>query len=578
MWAPDSAALVAWRVTPGDEGLVYLVQSSPREAGRAVMTSRPYAQAGDKYALCEVNVFDVAAKKQIKPQTDRWTDGNYGSSTPPDVRWEKDQRHFTYEYVERGHQRWRLVEVDSHTGDVRNLIDEKSKDFIWTAHPDNPWTTSLVRWIGDGDEFIYISEMDGWKHLYLAGVKEGGIKNPITKGEWVVRAIDLIDATNRQVWFQASGRNPGENAYDVHFYRINFNGTGLTELTEGDGTHSVQYSPDRKYLIDTYSHIDVPPVNTLHRVSDGKLMCKLEEADIAELKETGWRATESFVAKGRDGKTDIYGTITWPQNMDPNLKYPVLENIYAGPQMASVQHAFSAGGGRGGGGASYGSLGFIVVQIDGMGTPHRSHAFQAPCWQNLGRDAGFPDRILWHKAVAAKYPAYDITRVGIFGTSAGGQSAAAAVIFHPEFYRAAVANSGCHDNRIDKASWNEQWMGYLSPDKIWKRDSDNWFSQCSNIDNAGRLGGALLILVGEQDRNVPPESSLRLADALMTAGKDFEMYYVPNADHGITVNGAFAQRKTREFFERTLQHKVLPMDNRRDSGSDSTSPGGAATN
>jgi dipeptidyl aminopeptidase/acylaminoacyl peptidase len=208
-----------------------------------------------------------------------------------------------------------------------------------------------------------------------------------------------------------------------------------------------------------------------------------------------------------------------------------------------------------------------------MGTPHRSHAFHATCWQNLGRDAGFPDRILRHKAVAAKYPAYDVTRVGIFGTSAGGQSAAAAVIFHPEFYRAAVANSGCHDNRIDKASWNEQWMGFMPGDKVWSHDADNWYSQCSNIDNAAKLGGALLLLIGEQDRNVPPESSLRLADALMTAGKDFEMYYVPNADHGITVNGPYAQRKTREFFQRALQNKVLPMDNK--SNSDSTSLGGS---
>ncbi len=565
-WSPDSKALVAWRIKPGDNGLVYLIQSSPPEGGRAIMTERPYAQAGDRYALCEVNVFNPVTHKQIKPQTDRWTDGNYGSSTPPGLRWERDQRHFSYEFPERGHQRWRLVEVDSQTGEVRNLIDETSKDFIWTAHPDTGWSTSLVRWLDQTEELLYVSEKDGWKHLYLVDIKEGVIKNQITKGEWVVRALDFIDETNRQVWIQGSGMNPAENPYDIHYYRVNFDGTGLTELTGGDGTHTVQYSPDYKYLVDTYSHIDVPPVHTLRRVSDGKLMCELERTDISELKATGWRPTESFVAKGRDGKTDIYGTIVWPRNLDTSKKYPILENIYAGPQMASVQHAFSAGGGGGrGGGPSYGDLGFVTVQIDGMGTPHRSHAFHAVCWQNLGRDNGFPDRILWHKAVAAKYPYYDITRVGIYGTSAGGQSAASAVIFHSDFYRAAVANSGCVDNRIDKASWNEQWMGYLAPDKIWKKTADNWYSQCSCIDNAAKLGGALLILAGEQDSNVPPESSLRLCDALMTGGKDFEMYYVPNANHGITVNGAYTQRKTREFFQRTLQGKEFPLDNSRAS-------------
>jgi dipeptidyl aminopeptidase/acylaminoacyl peptidase len=574
-WSRDSQALVAWRVEPGDRKQIYWIQSSPRGGGRTVETQQAYAQAGDKYALAEVNVFDIATMKQIKPQTDRWTDGNYGSGSPPGLTWEKDGRHFTYDFTERGHQRWRLVEVDSHTGEVRNLIDEKSDDFIWTAHPDTGWTTSLVaRWLDQTEELIYASEKDGWKHLYLVDIKAGAIKNQITKGEWVVRSIDRVDEDTRQIWFEGSGKNPGEDPYDLHAYRVNFDGTGLTELTGGDGNHTVQYSPDRKYLIDTYSHIDVPPVHTLHRVSDGKLMCKLEETDISELKATGWRPVESFVAKGRDGKTDIYGTITWPRNFDPTKKYPVLENIYAGPQTTSVQHTFSAGGG-GRGGTSYGDLGFILVQIDGMGTPHRSHAFFATCWHNLGVDNGFPDRILWHKAAAAKYPAYDITRVGIFGTSAGGQSAASAVIFHSDFYRAAVANSGCVDNRIDKASWNEQWMGYMPGDKIWSKDADNWFSRCSCIDNAGKLGGALLILVGEQDHNVPPESSLRLANELMLANKDFEMYYVPNAGHGIVaepaagnlpVGSAFVGRKTREFFERTLQGKVLPMDNSHGNG------------
>ena len=205
--------------------------------------------------------------------------------------------------------------------------------------------------------------------------------------------------------------------------------------------------------------------------ADGKLVCKLEEADISELKESGWQAPEVFVAKGRDGKTDIWGIIHRPKNLDPSKKYPILESIYNGPQGAYVPKSFSAGNRSSG----LTDAGFILVQCDAMGTAFRSKAFHDVCWHNLA-DAGLPDRIAWIKAAAAKYPYMDISRVGIFGTSAGGQNAAAAVIFHPEFYKCAVANSGCHDNRLDKASWNEQWMGYMPPDKLWTHDPDNQYS------------------------------------------------------------------------------------------------------
>jgi dipeptidyl aminopeptidase/acylaminoacyl peptidase len=245
-----------------------------------------------------------------------------------------------------------------------------------------------------------------------------------------------------------------KDPYFVHYYRVNFDGTGLVALTEGNGTHTIDLSPDRQYLIDTWSRVDLPPVNELRRASDGKLVCKLEEADMTELKAT-WQAPEVFVAKGRDGKTDIWGIICRPRDFDPAKKYPVIEQIYAGPQGSFVPKSFSSSRRF----SSLTDLGFIVVQMDGMGTANRSKAFHDVCWKNL-KDAGFPDRILWHKAAAAKYPYYDISRVGVYGHSAGGQNAAGAVLFHPDFYKVAVASCGCHDNRMDKASWNEQWMGY----------------------------------------------------------------------------------------------------------------------
>ncbi|HEY1377936.1 MAG TPA: prolyl oligopeptidase family serine peptidase [Gemmataceae bacterium] len=535
-WAPDSKTLVAFRIEPGDRKEVSLIESSPAGGGRARLHTRPYPLPGDKFTAYELNLFTVADRKQTKPDVDRIDFGT------PRLRWNKDGRHFTYEKVDRGHQRFRLVKVDAHTGQARNLIDEKSETFIWTAHAEAV-NIPIVSYLDNADELIYASERDGWRHLYLIDAKEGKVKNPITNGPWVVRGVDRIDEAGRQIWFRASGKNPGQDPYFVHYYRVNFDGTGLVALTEGDGNHTVQYSPDRKYLIDTYSRVDLPPAHELRRASDGALVCELEKADVSELRSRGWEPPEVFVAKGRDGTTDIWGIICRPRDFDPHRLYPVIEQIYAGPQGSFVPKTFSAARRF----ASLTELGFVVVQIDGMGTANRSKAFHDVCWHNL-KDAGFPDRILWHQAVARKYPYYDLSRVGITGGSAGGQNAMAGVLFHPDFYKVAVAGCGCHDNRMDKASWNEQWMGYpVGPQ----------YAACSNVDNAYRLKGKLLLIVGEMDTNVPPESTLRVVDALVKANKDFDMLVVPGAGHGM--GGAYGARRLQDFFVRHL-HGVEPPD------------------
>jgi dipeptidyl aminopeptidase/acylaminoacyl peptidase len=563
-WSPDSKTLTAWQTVPGERKLVYLIQSSPAGAGRAVETSRPYAQAGDKFTTYELSIFDVASHKLIKPQVDKF-EHEYET---PNIHWSVDRSHFDYLLEDRGHQRMRLIEVDARTGAARNLVDEKAKTFIWTAHADGPARYGfMVFWYLDRtDEVLNQSEKDGWRHIYLVDPKTGESKQ-VTKGQWIIRGISSVDEDKRQIWFAASGMYPDQDPYFIQYGRVNFDGTGLVMLTEGNGNHSAPvYSPNYKFFIDTYSRVDMPPVNELRRVSDGKLVCKLEESDITELTQGGFKAPEVFTAKGRDGETDIWGLITRPANFDPNKKYPILENIYNGPQDSYVPKTFNPRSIPG----VYGQLGFIVVQCDGMGTANRSKAFHDVCWHNLA-DAGFPDRIAWIKAAAAKHPEMDLTRVGIFGTSAGGQNAAAAVIFHSDFYKVAVANSGCHDNRIDKASWNEQWMGYMAPDKIWSKDDDNWYSKSSNIDNAAKLGGKLMLIVGELDHNVPPESTYRLVDALIVANKDFDLLVVPNADHGaaslptgLTVplfNRTYTGRRTQDFLVQNLMGKMPPNRN-----------------
>tara|TARA_B100000927_G_scaffold228799_1_gene188616 strand:+ start:2219 stop:4423 length:2205 start_codon:yes stop_codon:yes gene_type:complete len=526
-WSPNSNNLIAFRVQPGDAGEVHLIQSSPNGGGRAKLQTRRYPLPGDKFTTHELNWFDLDKRLQTKPKV------GIIDFRGPRLRWSPDGRMISYEKIDRGHQRFRVIEIDTFTGRHRNIIDEKTDTFIWTEHALRLGMPK-VNWLNHS-EILFLSEKDGYRHIYLVDVASGNM-NPVTRGNFVVRKIDLIDEKKRQIWFRGSGKNPDQDPYLVHFYRVNFDGTGLTALTEGNGDHEIQYSPDRRFIIDTYSRVDCPPIHELRRVSSGELVCELEEADISELVASGWTSPEVFSAKGRDGKTGIWGIVCRPANFDPSKKYPVLEDMYAGPHDSYVPKRWSSGRRY----SSWTEMGFVVIKVDGMGTANRSKKFHDVCWKNL-KDAGFPDRILWHKAYAEENPWYDISRVGIYGGSAGGQSSTGALLFHPEFYKVAVSSCGCHDNRMDKSSWNEQWMGYpVGPQ----------YSASSNIDNAHRLQGRLLLIVGELDNNVPPESTLRLADALIRANKDFDMIVVPNGGHG--GGGRHGDRRRKDFFRKHL--------------------------
>ena len=362
------------------------------------------------------------------------------------------------------------------------------------------------------------------------------MKNQITKGDWPVRSVVSVDEKARQIYFSASGMYPGKDPYFVYYYRINFDGSNLVTLTPGEGNHTATFSPDAKLLVDTYSRVDAAPVTELRNAADGSLVTTLEKADITAAIAAGWKAPEVFVAKGRDGKTDIWGVIYRPSNFDAAKKYPVIENIYAGPQSSFVPKSFAAFNQM----QAQAEIGFIVVQIDGMGTSNRSKAFHDVAWKNI-KDAGFPDRILWHKAVAAKYPSYDITRVGLYGTSAGGQNSLGGLLFFPEFYKVAVSAAGCHDNRMDKIWWNEQWMGWpIGPE----------YAESSNVDNAYRLQGKVLLVVGEMDNNVDPSSTFQVVNQLIKHNKDFDLLVVPGMGHGS--GGAYGDHKRYDFFARHL--------------------------
>lgn len=532
IWSPDSRKLATVKVRDVQERRIPLIESSPSSQKQPILQWRDYAKPGDVLPVYLPVLFDVEARKQMALNVTPYENQFYLNLTG----WREDSRAFTFEFNQRGHQRYVIGEVSAADGSIRHLVDEQTKTFIYYY---NNYRYDL----DDGKELLWISERDGWRHLYLIDGTSGQVKRQVTKGEWVLRQVDYVDETNRVVYFTASGFNKGEDPYNLHYCRINLDGTGFTDMTPENGNHRVTFSADRSYFTDVYSRPDLPPVSQLKRTSDVSVVAGLQRCDVSALQAEGWQMPEVFCAKGRDGQTDIWGNIYRPMHFDASKSYPVVEFIYAGPHDSHVDKDFKPAHHLV---SKLVELGFIVVSIDGMGTSNRSKAFHDVCWKNL-KDAGFPDRIAWMKAAGAKYKYMDLNRVGIYGWSAGGQNAMAALLFHNDFYKVAVALCGCHDNRMDKIWWNEQWMGY---------PIDVSYSTSSNVDNAYRLKGKLLLINGELDDNVDPASTLQVVSALMKANKNFEQLYLPGKTHSL--GGPFEMHKMHDFFVKNLLGQEPP--------------------
>lgn len=532
IWSPDSRKLATVKIRDVQERRIPLLESSPTTQKQPILQWRDYAKPGDVIPIHLPVLFDVETRKQIPVETSLYENQYYLYLTG----WREDSRAFSFEFNQRGHQRYIIGEVNATDGSVRHLIDEQVKTFIY-------YYNNYRKDLNDGKELLWISERDGWRHLYLINGTNGEIKQQVTKGEWVVRQVDYVDEANRMVYFTASGFNKEEDPYNLHYCRIRLDGTGFEDMTPENGNHTVVFSADRQYFTDVYSRPDLPPVSQLKRTTDASVVTELQRCDIRALQAKGWIMPEVFSAKGRDGKTDIWGNIYRPMNFDSSKRYPVVEMIYAGPHDSHVDKDFKPANHLI---SKLVELGFIVVSIDGMGTSNRSKAFHDVCWKNL-KDAGFPDRIAWIKAAATKYTYMDLDRVGIYGWSAGGQNAMAALLFHNDFYKVAVALCGCHDNRMDKIWWNEQWMGY---------PLDESYSASSNVDNAHLLKGKLLLINGELDDNVDPASTLQVVSALMKANKNFEQLYLPGKTHSL--GGPFEMHKMHDFFVKHLLNQEPP--------------------
>ena len=525
-FSADGRYYATVRIKPAPKHYVYYVESSPKDRLEPVLHKQEYAKPGDSLNYRVPVIVEMATGRVIEPSTDLFK-SQYQVTAP---RWDADNEHVTFEFNERGHKTYRVLELSAKTGLVRTLIEEKNDKYI-------NYNRQRRIDLQDGKRIVWTSERDGRNHIYLYDRQKGQLIRQVTKGEYYVRGIQHVDEKAGIIYFSACGMNKSEDPYLIHYYKIGLNGKGLVCLTPEEGNHSVTYTEDMVYLIDTYSTVTTPPVTVLRSGKDGKILRTLETADITALEAVGWKAPEVFVAKGRDGKTDMWGLIQRPSNFDPNKKYPIIEYIYSGPGDQYVPKSFTPW-------LYYlqnmAELGFIVVQVDAMTTSYRTREFEEVCYKNL-KDAGLPDRIAWIKAAAEKYPYMDIDRVGIYGCSAGGQNALAAVLWHGDFYKAAYAACGCHDNRMDKIWWNEQWMSY---------PIDSSYVECSNVENAYRLERPLMLVVGELDDNVDPASTMQVVNALEKAGKDFELVVIPGAHH--TMGESYGDHKRYDFFVRHL--------------------------
>jgi dipeptidyl-peptidase 4 len=533
-WAPDSTRLVTYRIDSRNSGHFTSLQFVPPNQLRPKAFTYVYPLPGEVLAKAEPIIFDVQSGKRIDLDSVSielpFQDG-------PEFEWAADSKTLHYDYDERGYNAKELRVVDASTGAQQVLVREQSETYV------DPGETEY-RFVKSTGEIVWSSERDGWDHLYLYD-KAGKLENRITQGPWAVRHIEYVDDKKRLVYFSGGGRELNEDPYQAHLYRVGFDGKGLQLLTPENANHYIDISPDGAFFIDNYSRPDLPARVVLRRCRDGSEVSTLEESDVAQLAKLGWKSPQPFRGKAADSTTDLYGLVWRPTNLDPSKKYPIVEFVYTGPQAFFVPKSFNTFWLQ-----SMAELGFVVVMVDGRGTTGRSRAFHEFSYRNLG--GAFEDHVAMIKQMAAQYPYMDVTRVGVFGTSAGGYGAAHAMLAYPEFYRVGVSTSGDHDARLDKAWWNELYQGY--PVK------DDYVAQ-SNVTMADKLQGHLLLEHGDVDDNVHPVETMRFVDALMKANKSFDMLFVPNMFHGESGEHAlYLVRRRWDYFVQYLLGVTPPSN------------------
>ena len=542
VWSPDSKKIATFQHDSRGVGEMYYVNTV---VGHPTLTVHKYPLPGDpKIFMIDRVVIDVDQKKVTRfkmpadPHRSSLCDHVVCGGTWADVQWSPDSSEVAFLSTSRDHKREDMRVANAATGEIRDIMSERVETFFESGQGRVNW-----RYLPGSKEVLWYSRKDDWGHLYLHDADTGFQKNRITTGEGNVTQVLRVDDKARVIYFQGVGKEKGRDPYFRHFYKINFDGRGLTLLTAEDADHTIDISPSGRYFVDTYSKPDVAPVTVL-RDMDGKIVMPLERADISRLEAAGWKPPMPFTVKARDGKTDLYGLMFRPMNFDPSKRYPIVNNIYPGPQTGSVGgRSFSAARGDT---QAIAELGFVVVQIDGMGTPWRSRQFHEAYYGNMG-DNTLPDQIAGMKELASRYPWIDIERAGIYGHSGGGYATADAMFRYPDFFKVGVSQAGNHDNRVYEDDWAEKWQGLLTKNP----DGTTNYDDQANQNHAKNLKGKLLIAHGTMDTNVPAMSTMLVVNELIRHNKDFDLILFPNRGHGFG-SEPYMVRRRWDYFVRHL--------------------------
>jgi dipeptidyl-peptidase-4 len=549
-WSPDGKKIATQQQDERKVGDMYLVQT-PVNGGHPVLRAWKYPLAGDaEVAMITRVIIDVETGKVTKllmpPDFHRAMDED--DLDMGEYLWSPDGTRLGLVSTDRFH-RWSTAKLaDTTTGEVRELFTEREKTHVQTR----------VQWqiLWDTKEVIWYSQRDGYAQLYLHDLDTGRLKNKITDGPGMVTGIARLDRATRTLWFNAVGKEKGQDPYFSHLYKVGLDGKNFVSLTPDNGTHTAQISPDGKYVIDTFSQPDVAPETTVRDGATGALIMPLEKADISRLLATGWKPPMPIRMTAADGKTDIYGLLFRPTNFDPSKKYPIINQAYPGPQSGSVgSRAFSAARGDR---QALAELGFVVVSIDGTGTPNRSKAFTDAYYGAMGRHNTLPDQVAGMKELAKRFPWIDIEKTAMWGHSGGGFITAGALLQAPynDFFKVGIAESGNHDQRQYEDDWGERYQGPLvkNPD-----GTDNYTIEANQTHAAG-LKGRLLLIHGTMDNNVPPYNTYLVVDALIKANKDFDLLMIPNAGHGFGAASNYVMRRRWDYFVRHLLDADPPRD------------------